>query len=245
MHVKYVDHYLNDAMVAHIARHSFDNFDKLFTEADNDKLIKFLARGMTSLEWEQLLVKIKSSKSMDEAREIASYIRNIPTHWVPFAHPHITLLVSSPVPIRTQCFKHKVGFVESEVSRRYITTAPELFIPEHIRKFAENKKQGSDGIHPDSEAIKGKFVDSSNRALNDYLRAIEDGVCPEQARMLLPQAAEVRWVWTGSLYAYANFYIQRSDPHAQKEIQKLAEEIGKIIAPLFPVSWSALTEGNY
>lgn len=103
MHVKYIDHYLNDAMVAHIARHSFDNFDKLFSQDENDKLIKFLARGMPSLEWEQLLVKIQCSKSLDEAREIATYIRNIPVHWVPFAHPHITLSVSSPVPIRTQC----------------------------------------------------------------------------------------------------------------------------------------------
>lgn len=245
MHVKYIDHYLNDAMVAHIARHSFDNFDKLFSQDENDKLIKFLARGMSSLEWEQLLVKIQCSNSLDEAREIATYIRNIPTHWVPFGHPHITLSVSSPVPIRTQCFKHKIGFVESEVSRRYITSTPELFIPEHIRKAAKNKKQGSDGTHPDSESIKSKFVDSSNRSLNDYLEAIKEGVCPEQARMLLPQGAEVRWVWTGSLYAFANFYIQRSDPHAQKEIQELAEGVDKIIAPLFPVSWSALTKGNY
>ena len=103
MHVKYIDHYLNDDMVAHIARHSFDNFDKMFSQNENDKLIKFLARGMTSLEWEDLLEKIKSCKDVDEARALATYIRNIPVHWVPFGHPHITLSVSSPVPIRTQC----------------------------------------------------------------------------------------------------------------------------------------------
>lgn len=245
MHVKYIDHYLNDAMVAHIARHSFDNFDKLFSQDENDKLIKFLARGMTSLEWEDLLEKIKSCKDVDEARALATYIRNVPVHWVPFGHPHITLSVSSPVPIARQAYKHKVGFVESEVSRRYISSTPELFIPDSIRKKAENKKQGSDGTHTDSELIKGKFVESTNRSLSDYLKAIEDGVCPEQARFLLPQGAEVRWVWTGSLYAFANFYIQRSDSHAQKEIQELAKEVDRIIAPLFPISWSALTKGNY
>ena len=142
-------------------------------------------------------------------------------------------------------FKHKVGFVESEVSRRYISSTPELFIPDSIRKKAKNKKQGSDGAHVESDLIKGKFVDSTNRSLNDYLEAIEAGVCPEQARFLLPQGAEVRWVWTGSLYAFANFYIQRSDPHAQQEIQELAKEVDKIIAPLFPVSWNALVRGDY
>lgn len=74
---------------------------------------------------------------------------------------------------------------------------------------------------------------------------IEDGVCPEQARFILPQGCEVNWVWTGSLYAFANYYSQRSDSHAQRESQELAAEVDAIIAPLFPVSWAALTKGDY
>jgi thymidylate synthase (FAD) len=74
---------------------------------------------------------------------------------------------------------------------------------------------------------------------------ISDGVCPEQARFVLPQGCEVNWVWTGSLYAYANFYNQRSNSHAQKEIQELAEAVSKIIEPLYPISWKALTKGDY
>jgi thymidylate synthase (FAD) len=50
----------------------------------------------------------------------------------------------------------------------------------------------------------------------------------------------VNWIWTGSLAAFARFYNQRVDPHAQKEIQDLAKEVGEIIEPLFPVSWNAL-----
>jgi thymidylate synthase ThyX len=33
----------------------------------------------------------------------------------------------------------------------------------------------------------------------------------------------------------------RIDSHAQWEIQKYAEAIDKIVAPLFPVSWKTLT----
>jgi thymidylate synthase (FAD) len=72
---------------------------------------------------------------------------------------------------------------------------------------------------------------------------IADGVCPEQARFVLPQGCEVQWIWTGNLYAFANFYLKRTDPHAQKEIQDLARMVGDIIEPLFPVSWKALTNG--
>ncbi len=71
---------------------------------------------------------------------------------------------------------------------------------------------------------------------------IADGVCPEQARFVLPQGVQVNWIWTGNLYAFANFYLKRTDAHAQKEIQQLAAMVGEVIAPLFPVSWKALTQ---
>ena len=89
------------------------------------------------------------------------------------------------------------------------------------------------------------FQADMNFKLGNFQKAIDDGICPEQARFMLPQGVEVNWVWTGSLYAFANFYNQRSDSHAQKEVQDLAEQVNQIIQPLFPVSWSALTQGNY
>jgi thymidylate synthase (FAD) len=33
-----------------------------------------------------------------------------------------------------------------------------------------------------------------------------------------------------------------TDPHAQKEIQDLAQRWDEVIRPLFPVSWSALVD---
>ena len=71
---------------------------------------------------------------------------------------------------------------------------------------------------------------------------IEHGVAPEQARMVLPQSMLTTYWVTGSLYAWANAYIQRSDSHAQVEIQQLAAQWDTIIQPLFPESWKALTK---
>ena len=51
----------------------------------------------------------------------------------------------------------------------------------------------------------------------------------------------VNWLWTGNLFAFANFYNKRIDPHAQGENQELAELVRTIIEPLYPVSWKALT----
>lgn len=241
----YINHYLTDRDVANFARQSFATLADNFTEAQNNNLIRFLARGMASGQWDQLIEDMGVLQSGDEAKKLVTYLRKIPEHWVPFGHPHISLRMQAPVPIRVQCFKHKVGFVESEESRRYISRRPELYVPEVFRSAAASVKQGSGGRHQSSNDWQLLYKNSCHNMINLYENAVEDGICPEQARFMLPQGCEVNWVWTGSLYAFANFYNQRSDSHAQKEIQQLAAEVDAIIAPLYPVSWSALTKGDY
>jgi thymidylate synthase (FAD) len=245
MHAIYENHYLTDRDVANFARQSFATLADNFTEAQNNNLVRFLARGMASGDWETLLVQMTNCTSMNSAKEQAAHLRKIPCHWVPFGHPQITLRMSAPIPIRVQCFKHKIGFVESEESRRYISSKPKLFIPDQFRASAASVKQGSAGNHPSSYVWKEAYTYMCEAAIELYNDMIAEGICPEQARFVLPQGCEVNWVWTGSLYAFANFYNQRSDSHAQKEIQELAEQVAAIIEPLYPVSWLALTAGKY
>jgi thymidylate synthase (FAD) len=246
MKAQYENHYLTDRDVANYARQSFAAIADNFTQAQNDNLVRFLARGMASGAWEDLLKNLNAEgMTYEEIKDKATFLRKIPQHWVPFGHPHITMRMTAPVPIRVQCFKHKVGLVESEESRRYISSRPELFLPPHIREKAASVKQGSGDVHPKNAFWLATYYSECNRMIDRYEEAIADGVCPEQARFFLPQGCEVNWVWTGSLYAFANFYNQRSDPHAQVEIQDLAEQVQAIIEPLFPVSWPALTRGEY
>ena len=242
----YENHYLSDRDVANYARHSFAKLAGNFTEEQNNSLIRFLARGMQSGDWENLISTLANNSDLTKTRELATYMRNIPEHWVPFGHPHITLRMEAPVPIARQAFKHKIGFVESEESRRYISSTPKLYVPEIFRaKPVGSIKQGSGQAHDHSEAMKVRYMLHCEKAIAEYEHFLAAGICPEQARFILPQGCEVNWVWTGSLYAFANFYNQRSDSHAQKEIQDLAEQVNQIIAPLYPVSWAALTQGNY
>lgn len=253
MHAIYENHYLTDRDVANFARQSFAKLADKFTEEQNNKLIQFLARGMQSGDWEQLINTmlslgiddITTPEAQAKAKELVVYLRSILCHWVPFGHPQITLRMNAPIPIRVQCFKHKIGFVESEESRRYISSKPTFYLPDAFRSAAASVKQGSAGTHPRSTEWRDSYIAQCNDSIGLYEEAIADGVCAEQARFILPQGCEVNWVWTGSLYAFANFYNQRSDSHAQKEIQYLAEQVNQIIAPLYPVSWSALTQGAY
>ena len=165
-------------------------------------------------------------------------------HWTPFAHPQITLRIKAPVSIRTQFFKHKQGFVENEISRRYVSYEPEFYNPVWRSKPTDGAKQGSeDFVKDEAEAnvYSMAFDHVCVEALNNYNYLIEQGIAPEQARFILPQGMYTEWYWTGSLAAYARFYKQRKDDHAQWEIREYASSVGKIIEPYFPVSWKHLT----
>lgn len=218
MKVEYVIHMGDDLFVANVARTSFSNESKEFT--------------------------LREQKQIGSDEGLIEYLAKH-NHWSPFGHPQITLKIKAPVPIRTQCFKSKVGFVENEESRRYISSTPELFVPEAFRSKPDgNKKQGSGGKHDRSDWWTFRYEEVCHDALRLYEQMIDDGVAPEQARFVLPQGCMVNWIWTGSLAAYARFCKLRLDPHAQGEVTDLAEEISKIIQPLFPYSWKALINNN-
>ena len=130
----------------------------------------------------------------------------------------------------------------NEVSRRYVDSEPEFYVPDVWRKRADNVKQGSsDEAHNGVSAL---AVAEMYELIGDaYREMISEGVCPEQARMVLPQSMYVEWIWTGSLHAWARIYNQRIDNHAQRETQEIAKLIGEAVAPHFPVSWKVLTNG--
>lgn len=79
-----------------------------------------------------------------------------------------------------------------------------------------------------------------DHALDLYNDMIEVGVAPEQARMVLPQAMMTSWYWSGSLDAFANMCNLRCYPDAQQETRVVAEEIDAMLYVAFPVSWPAL-----
>lgn len=183
--------------------------------------------------------KILSDKDFKLIRYLAEH-----EHWTPFAHPQITLRIKAPISIRTQLFKHKVGFVENEISRRYVSYVPDLYFPYFRGKPTNGAKQGSEDFITDvrmKEEIDRKYREAAEKSVEVYDDLLEAGVAPEQARFVLPQGVYTEWWWTGSLSAYARVYTQRINPHAQWEVREYAKAIGEIIEPLFPESWLALT----
>ena len=167
-------------------------------------------------------------------------------HFTPFTHPQITLRETVPIFVARQRFKHVVGFTYNEVSRRYVDEAPQFYWPDMWRGRPQGSvKQGSGEPIQHNLVAQDKYAKFIAQAELCYEQLLEMNVAPEMARMVLPQSMITSYYVTGSLAAFARAYVQRKDGHAQKEIQALASEWNKIIAPLYPVSWAALTQGEY
>jgi len=162
-------------------------------------------------------------------------------HWTPFSHCTATFRIKAPIFVARQLFKHKVGLTENEISRRYVDSEPEFYIPEVWRGKAKNKKQGSSGILSDNEYIGEAVKSVYERAATMYdLLITKAGVAPEQARMVLPQGMFTEWFWTGSMSAWARICKLRISDDAQAESRGIAKMIDKECVKLWPISWSAL-----
>jgi thymidylate synthase (FAD) len=185
----------------------------------------------------------QEQKLLEKDTKLIKYLAKH-NHFTPFCHPQISLRIKCPIFVRAQLGKHQVGLVMNEVSRRYVTFEPEVYVPMWRSAPTDGAKQGSSGAIEDMDLcikLRQEYQGVVNECLDLYNKLLADGVAPEQARSILPQGTYTEFVWTGSLYAFARVYNLRIDSHAQWEIQKFAEAIGQLIAPLFPVSWQTLT----
>jgi thymidylate synthase (FAD) len=124
----------------------------------------------------------------------------------------------------------------NEISRRYVDVEPELYEAPIWRGRSEDKKQGSYG-EVESNA---NVLYYNKNALMMYKQLLDEGVAPEQARMVLPQSMMTEWYWSGTLYAFAKMCGLRLKEDTQAETRIVAEKIEDVMMELYPVSWEAL-----
>lgn len=184
--------------------------------------------------------KVSEEMSEKDAKLISYLARH--EHTSPFNHAFASFRVKAPIFVARQLVKHKF-LPWNEVSRRYVNSEPEFYVPQMWRQKADNVKQGSsDQEVKEPWKVASWAKNSTEAALFAYNSMLEDGVCPEQARMVLPQNTMTEWIWSGTLGAWADMCRLRLDPHTQYETRKVAEKIAAEMQGVFPVSWAALME---
>lgn len=181
-----------------------------------------------------------STELTDKDVRLISYLASH-GHWTPFGHCSVSLRVKAPIFVARQLGKHQVGLVWNEVSRRYVDSPPEFYIPDTWNgRPSGSIKQGRDTATIAFREDVAKFKEYCESCSGYYQTLLSFGAAPEQARMVLPQSMYTEWIWSGSLMAFVRVCNLRLDPHAQEETREIAKMIEEVVEPLFPVSWKAL-----
>ena len=218
----YVDHMGSDLSVVNAARVSFGKSSQLVFTDDPDDYGSLSERDAKLIKY---LAKHK--------------------HISPFGHAFASFHVKAPIFVARQLVKHK--FLRwNEISRRYVDDEPEFYQPEVWRGRSADKKQGSEGVVDlGKDFFDFRYGGNLMEAiLAKYESLLEEGVAPEQARMVLPQSTMTEWYWSGSLDAFADMCRLRCKPDTQAETRIVADQISEKMSELFPVSWAALMKGE-
>ena len=212
--VKYIDHMGSDLSVVNAARVSFG------------KKSEWMPRIHYG---EELVLKPKDAKLI---RYLAKH-----QHKSPFNHTFVTFHVKAPVFVARQLVKHEY-MPWNEISRRYVDDPPEFFKPDYWRGRAENVKQGSSGEVKSNANVAYQY----HKIEGLYKQLLDEGVCPEQARMILPQSMMTEWYWSGTLFSFSKMCGLRLKEDTQAETRIVAEQIDVVMQKIYPVSWDALKE---
>lgn len=124
---------------------------------------------------------------------------------------------------RAQMVRHRCSW--QELSRRYVSgkkTPFEFYVSEKMQSIISTTADDESDIHLDTNDI-------LDICLNHYMEALAQGVKPEEARRILPQAM-MTTIW-GAFQPtqLANFFTLRLDSHAQREIRLVAEAMKEAI----------------
>ena len=170
-------------------------------------------------------------------------------HMSPFGHAFASFHVKAPIFVARQLVKHK--FLRwNEISRRYVDDEPEFYVPDDWRERSADKKQGSSDTVVEFLRMQGFGEQSVHdgsfkhqmHSLDLYRDMVTAGVCPEQARIVLPQSTMTEWYWSGSLDAFMDMCNLRCKLDTQYETRLVAEYILSEMINLFPVSVEALVK---
>lgn len=211
------------------------------------ELIHYIGDDLDVVNAARVSFNKKSYSLVEQDKRLINYLAKH-KHHSPFNHSFLSFRIKAPIFVARQLVKHKF-MPWNEVSRRYVDSEPEFYFPEYWRKKAENVKQGSSGdkvelrfnnlLDADGDDLLITPYEHCQDSLQMYKDMLSQGVCPEQARMILPQNMMTEWRWSGTLGAFLDMLVLRLDPHTQKETRDVAEKIAKYVRTIFPESYKA------
>ena len=187
----------------------------------------------------------EGTRKVSDDRQLIRYLLRH-AHTTPFEMAELKFVVRVPMDCWRQWIRHRTASI-NEYSTRYSLAIDSMQSTQddEWRSQAANNRQGSAGLLPRPE---GQSLTQSEQELQSLARRVYEerlaaGIAREQARKDLPLSTYTEAYWKIDLHNLLHFLALRMDTHAQLEIRRYAEAIGRqIVQPLFPLVWEAFTE---
>ena len=162
-------------------------------------------------------------------------------HTTPFEMVQFKFHIKAPIFVIRQWQRHRMSSY-NELSARYSLIEDSFWTPKRLRTQSDDNKQGSGAeLENDSQLIK-MMERNQEESYELYQLLINEGVCREMARTVLPLSINSEFYWKIDLHNLLRFISLRSDHHAQFEIQEYSNAIKKIVKKYCPITMSAFEE---
>jgi len=159
-------------------------------------------------------------------------------HWSPFEMVSACIEVETTRDIARQFLRHR-SFSFQEFSQRYADPTEDLDFELREARLQDTKNR-QNSIVTDDDNLKEEWdwqqkqvIDAAKRA---YTWAINNGIAKEQARAVLPEGNTVSRLYVnGTIRSWIHYIQLRSGHGTQKEHIELAREIACVVAKVFPL----------
>jgi thymidylate synthase (FAD) len=187
----------------------------------------------------------EGTRKVSDDRQLIRYLMRH-AHTTPFEMAELKFVVRVPMDCWRQWIRHRTASV-NEYSTRYSLAIDSMQATGDAewRTQASSNRQGSAGLaaQETGQRLTEAERDLQGLARKVYEERLEAGIAREQARKDLPLSTYTEAYWKIDLHNLLHFLALRMDSHAQLEIRRYAETIGReIVAPLFPLVWEAFLD---
>ena len=139
--------------------------------------------------WVSTVGEESRTKDVDKIGGLINYLMR-DKHGSPFEHNTFKFFIKTPLFVRSEFHRHRIGWSYNEESGRYSQMRPHFYIIPNHRKIVQTGKVGH-YIFEEGDPETVKFIQESQKEeseflYNRYVQKLERGVAKEVARETLP-----------------------------------------------------------
>ena len=220
------------------------------------ELVQTVGNDLSVVNAARVSFGVEKEELDDKDKKLINYLVKH-KHTSTLEHCFMTFKFAVPLYVRSQHHRHRT-WSYNEISRRYTSVDMEFYSPKTFRTQHETNRQASnlDEIDPNLSQYKhGPLPVPPNpaseaiawhhrRSLTLYESLIENGVCREQARGVLPQNLYTTYIGSVNLNNLLKFIALRDHEGAQVEIQQVAKACLTFAQEHFPYTVAAYRESR-